>query len=134
MVCRSFPTGAATLSGIAKPTTVRLVERQFQLISVSQVIHPDGHGRKWCSNSQPVVVTEIPELEPAISGELQFCAGTSTTLRWSLVIRSYTIQWFQWLFAATVTVPGNISLTVIDNSGCEGTAGVAVSELSFLNP
>ncbi|MCB0597586.1 MAG: gliding motility-associated C-terminal domain-containing protein [Lewinellaceae bacterium] len=129
--------GATTLSGDSGFAQYAWSNGSSQAsISVSQAGNyiltvTDGNG---CSNSASVAVTEIPELEPAISGELQFCAGTSTTLQAEPGYQSYTWSNGSSGVAATVTAPGNISLTVIDNNGCEGTASVAVSELSLPEP
>lgn len=81
-----------------------------------------------CSGSASATVTQVPQLQPVISGVLFFCSGTSTTLdggtgyavyRWSNNANTQQL---------TVTAPGNYGLTVTDANGCSGQASVNVTE------
>ncbi|MCB0547620.1 MAG: gliding motility-associated C-terminal domain-containing protein [Phaeodactylibacter sp.] len=91
----------------------------------------DGNG---CSSNTSVAVAEIPELQPVITGTLEFCSGTSTTLQAEPGYQSY--NWSDGSSGSSITVsaPGTVSLTVADNNGCEGSASVEVSELSLPEP
>ena len=87
-----------------------------------------------CSNNVSVAVTEIPELQPSVSGEMQFCAGSSTTLEAEAGYQSYA--WSNGSSGPTTTVsaPGTVSVLVVDENGCEGTASVEVAELALPEP
>ncbi len=87
-----------------------------------------------CSDSASVIVTQVPQLQPVISGVLFFCAGTSTTLdggngyatyRWSNNANTQQL---------TVSTPGTYGLTVTDANGCSGQASVDVTERPLPSP
>ncbi len=105
-------------------------------ISVSQAGNysltvTDANG---CSDDIAVAVTEIPELTPAIDGETDFCAGASTVLQAEAGFQSYSWSTGASGASVTVTQAGTISLTVVDNNGCQGTASVLLSELPLPEP
>ena len=87
-----------------------------------------------CSNNTSVAVTEIPELQPVISGDLAFCAGTSVSLQAEPGYQNYSWSTGSSVETTTTATPGTVSLTVIDNNGCEGTTFVEVSELALPEP
>ncbi len=81
-----------------------------------------------CTGSTATTITQVPQLQPVISGVLYFCAGTSTVLdagtgyatyRWSNNLNSQQL---------TVSTPGTYGLTVTDANGCSGQASVSVTE------
>ncbi len=81
-----------------------------------------------CTNSSTLTVSEIPQLEPEISGQLSFCAGSSTTLDAGA---GYAV--YSWADGSSgqsieVTAPGVYSVTVQDANGCEGQASVGVTQ------
>ncbi len=87
-----------------------------------------------CSSNASVTVAEIPELQPEITGVLDYCAGTSTTLQAESGYQSYSWSNGSSGPSATVSAPGAISLTVVDNNGCEGTSSVNIAELPLPQP
>jgi trimeric autotransporter adhesin len=81
-----------------------------------------------CSNSAAVSVTEVPQLQPQISGIPSFCAGSSTALAAGPGFATYA-----WSSGGTgqginVSSPGNYSVTVTDANGCSGSATSTVVE------
>ncbi|MCB0632575.1 MAG: gliding motility-associated C-terminal domain-containing protein [Lewinella sp.] len=86
-----------------------------------------------CSGSASIEVTENAVLTPVISGELNFCPGTSTTLD------AGAFDSYIWSTGATtsqisVSTAGIYSVTVTDANGCEGIAEVTVEESEALSP
>ena len=84
-----------------------------------------------CTGTDNVTVTILPSLSVSISGDLDICGGTSTTLdagagyphyEWNTNSTSQTIS---------VTNAGTYSITVSDNNGCTATDAVTVN-VSYL--
>ncbi len=93
-----------------------------------------------CSDSTNVITTTIAGPSPVISGSLQFCSGSSTTLNAGAGYSSYT-----WLLNGSgivgtnqtlnVLAAGNYSVIVTNVSGCAGTSPVvSVSVLALPTP
>lgn len=82
-----------------------------------------------CMGTASVQVASLPLPTPTISGDLDYCIGSSTTLNGGNGYASYnwsgTGNTNQFL---TVTNPGNYGLTVTDNNGCIGTTSTTVIE------
>jgi len=82
-----------------------------------------------CMGTASVQVTSLPLPTPAISGDLDYCIGDSTTLNGGNGYASYT-----WSGSGNtnqflnVTTPGNYGLTVTDGNGCVGTTSTTVIE------
>jgi gliding motility-associated-like protein len=80
-----------------------------------------------CMGTASVQVASLPLPTPAISGDLDYCIGSSTTLNGGNGYASYnwsgTGNTNQFL---TVNTPGNYSLTVTDGNGCVGTTSTSV--------
>ncbi len=81
-----------------------------------------------CAGSAEALVSESANLEPAIAGELAFCAGDSTELS------AGAFAAYEWSTGATspgitVSEAGAYSVTVVDGDGCTGEATVAVSAI-----
>ncbi|NOT49652.1 MAG: T9SS type A sorting domain-containing protein [Chitinophagaceae bacterium] len=80
-----------------------------------------------CSDSTSVITTTIPGPTPAITGSVQFCAGSSTILNAGAGFASYT-----WLLngsgivgtnqTLTVLAAGSYSVIVTNGFGCSGTS------------
>ncbi|HMQ47688.1 MAG TPA: gliding motility-associated C-terminal domain-containing protein [Saprospiraceae bacterium] len=81
-----------------------------------------------CSGETSVQVTENPLPVVAISGDLDYCEGTSTTLMATAGYTNYA--WTDGSMGATLVVnnPGNTGVTVTDANGCQNTTTVAVTE------
>jgi len=129
--------GATTLSGGAGFASYSWSDGSSQpSINASQAGNygltvTDGNG---CSASTSVEVSEIPELVPAILGDVEYCTGTSTTLQAEDGYQSYSWSNGANGTSATFSSPGQASLTVIDNNGCEGTASVLIAALPLPVP
>ncbi|KAA3626253.1 MAG: hypothetical protein DWQ02_20590, partial [Bacteroidetes bacterium] len=106
------------------------------IISVSQpgdywVTVTDMNG---CQGSTMATVEELSGPTPDISGDLQFCPGTSTTLTAEGGFDTY-----EWSDGSTeqmleVSTTGDITLTVTDTLGCPGTHTVTLSEFTTSAP
>ena len=86
----------------------------------------DSHG---CSNTSTITIQVSPEITPFITGNTSICQGNSTTLIASSNAITPEYQWstHQASNSITVNTPGTYTVTVTDNSGCTGTASVAVN-------
>ncbi len=86
-----------------------------------------------CSGETQYVVTENPLPEPEITGELEFCAGTSTTLSGPA---GFTYQWSNTEATQTIEVTNEdtYDLIVTDANGCSGIASVQVIENALPEP
>ncbi len=91
----------------------------------------DGNG---CMGSDTVVVSELTELMPVISGNLSFCTGTSTTLTAASGYASY--QWSNSMSGPSITVnaPGIYTVSVTDTGECSGSGSVQVNALTLPQP
>ncbi|TXB62783.1 Ig-like domain-containing protein [Phaeodactylibacter luteus] len=83
----------------------------------------DGNG---CTGSSSVLAEENAELSFAITGPAAICEGQSTTLGTSFAFDSYTWSDGSQESTLEVAAPGVISVTVVDASGCSGTAELEV--------
>lgn len=81
-----------------------------------------------CSASTSVEVLELEQLQPGISGDLEFCAGSSTLLTGENGYSSYLWSTGEATPSITVTAPGDYTLSVTDANGCEGSTTVPVIE------
>ncbi|MCB9282425.1 MAG: hypothetical protein H6563_00005, partial [Lewinellaceae bacterium] len=86
-----------------------------------------------CEGTDQVTVSENAELQPQISGAFNFCSGAFTTLD-AGIFDSYLWSNGETTPSITVGVAGDYSVTVTDNSGCEGTDGVSVTENAPVQP
>lgn len=91
----------------------------------------DGNG---CMGSATVNVAELTELMPVISGNFNFCTGTSTTLTAAAGYATY--QWSNSMSGPEITVstPGTYTVSVTDASGCSGDGSVQVNALPLPQP
>lgn len=80
-----------------------------------------------CQNTASVTVTENPLPAPEITGELAFCADTSSVLALSEAYESY--EWSTGSTDPSVTVAGSdvVSVTVTDANGCENSTSQTVT-------
>ncbi|HFB99670.1 MAG TPA: hypothetical protein ENJ53_02585, partial [Phaeodactylibacter sp.] len=88
-----------------------------------------------CTGTVSAFVTELPPVEPQISGSTSFCTGTTTTLdagTWTNYLWSDSNN--STTSSITVSTNGTYAVTVTDDNGCTGTASVEVTESSSLNP
>jgi gliding motility-associated-like protein len=81
-----------------------------------------------CSNSAAVVVTEVPQLQPQISGIPSFCSGSASALDAGPGFATYAWSSGSTGQGITVSSPGNYSVTVTDANGCSGSGSIAVVE------
>jgi len=79
-----------------------------------------------CVGSTSVNVIQSPSPTPAISGDLDYCAGLSTQLDAGAGYSSYLWSDGTSGQSTTVATPGPQSVTVTNNQGCEGTATALV--------
>ena len=82
-----------------------------------------------CVGDAAVMVNQYPAPMPVIEGELDYCAGSST----SLLVAGGNFAVYDWSTGAfepgiTVAQPGVYSVTITDENGCEENASVAVQE------
>lgn len=87
-----------------------------------------------CSGSAGVTVTQVPQLQPVVTGTLYYCAGGNTILDAGAGYASYN-----WSNSAsgqqlTVSVPGNYTVSVTDANGCSGQATVSITERPLPTP
>ena len=87
-----------------------------------------------CAASASVTATISSLPSPAITGNLQFCPGGSTTLDAGATYSSY--QWSTGASTKSIVVntAGNFSVTVTNSNGCAAVAGVGTSLLSVTVP
>ena len=81
-----------------------------------------------CTGDTSVTVNVASNLSPVITGNLNFCAGNSTTLDAGSGYTSYT--WSTTATSQTINVntAGTYSVTVTDAGGCSGDTSVTVVE------
>lgn len=87
-----------------------------------------------CLSNTSITITENPLPVAAISGELDYCFGASTTLDAGAAAAAY-----QWTGGATtqtltVTAPGTYNVTVINSFGCRSSTAVSVVENPLPQP
>ncbi|RMF02932.1 MAG: hypothetical protein D6772_02825, partial [Bacteroidetes bacterium] len=87
-----------------------------------------------CQNTASALVEEEENLSPSVSGDLAFCAGTSTELRGDDGYQIYTWSNGQNGQTLTVTEAGAYTLSVTDAFGCSGEVTVNVDELALPTP
>lgn len=83
-----------------------------------------------CQGTATFTVNQSAELSPEITGDLSFCTGSSTTLTVGSAFSDYNWSVDPTNNTGTIVIdqPGNISITVMDDSGCSGDAMVTVVE------
>ncbi|GAB4287537.1 MAG: hypothetical protein Kow0068_13300 [Marinilabiliales bacterium] len=87
-----------------------------------------------CTGTDQVDVTVAANLTPTISGILNFCTGSSTTLDAGSGYASYLWSTSEITQTIQVSSGGTYSVTVADASGCTGTDQVTVTENSNPTP
>ena len=85
------------------------------------VIVTDQNG---CTGLASVNVTETPSLTPVISGNLNFCEGSSTILDAGPGYISYEWSTGETSQTISVTTEGNFGVIVMDSDGCSGSANI----------
>lgn len=88
-----------------------------------------------CSGSTTVTVAELALPTPAILGDLEYCAETSTELQANTTYMAY--QWNEageTMQSLTVSAPGTYQLTVTDDNNCQGSTEVMVVENALPTP
>lgn len=81
-----------------------------------------------CVGTDAVTVIQVPQLTPAITGALAYCAGNNTQLDAGPGYASYAWSNSANTQQITVTSPGNYAVTVTDANGCSGQTSVSVIE------
>lgn len=87
-----------------------------------------------CSGTANVTVTQVPQLQPAVTGTLYYCAGGNTVLDAGNGYATYN-----WSNSAvgqqlTVSAPGSYTVSVTDANGCSGQATVSITERALPLP
>jgi len=77
-----------------------------------------------CELVSTYTVAEALPPSPVIEGNTTFCEGSSTTLTLGQTYASYAWSTGSTAPSIEASAPGTISVTVTNNSGCEGTANV----------
>lgn len=79
-----------------------------------------------CTAADTVTTSLYDSPVPIITGVLALCEGNSTELTATAGYQSY--QWSDGSFGPSITAsdPGSISVDVVDNNGCTGTASVSL--------
>ena len=80
-----------------------------------------------CSGTSSVTTSLFTRPSPAITGNLTFCAGTSTTLDAGAGYNSFLWSTGDTTRTISVTAAGNYPVTVTNSNGCSGTASVNTS-------
>lgn len=91
----------------------------------------DGSG---CSGTTDVTVTVSTNLTPVITGPTTLCSGNPGTLDAGSGYDSYLWSTGDATQTITITTSGTYSVTVSNNSGCSGSASVAVTVGTGLTP
>ncbi|MEM6965191.1 MAG: gliding motility-associated C-terminal domain-containing protein, partial [Bacteroidota bacterium] len=91
----------------------------------------DGNG---CTGEDQVTVNVLPELQPTITGDTDFCNETSTTLDAGDNYASYIWSNAETTQTINPTETGSFTVTVTDGSGCTGSATISVTELAIPVP
>ena len=130
-VLQICPGGGTTLnSGIGSVTYLWSTGATAPAISVNTAGNyaltvTDANG---CTGTSSTTVTQVPQLQPAITGGLAYCAGNSTQLNAGPGYTTYTWSSNATTQQITVTSPGNYAVTVTDANGCSGQTSVSVTE------
>lgn len=77
-----------------------------------------------CTGSSSLMVTETPSLTPIITGALEFCEGSGTTLDAGTGYTSYLWSTGETGQTINVTNEGNFGVLVMDANGCSGSANI----------
>lgn len=87
-----------------------------------------------CQNTGSTVALFTPAPNPQITGDLDFCPGSSSQLTVEPVFVQY--QWSDGSTAATIEVQtgGEYAVTVVDENGCTGNTSIIVTELEAPAP
>ncbi len=80
-----------------------------------------------CTGSASFSASEIPSLTPVITGDLDFCDGSSTILDAGNGFTNYTWSNGAMGQMISVTDENNYGVTVMDADGCSGSAAVTTS-------
>ncbi len=88
-----------------------------------------------CTGEVSVLVTESSSLNPVISGALEYCIGSNTTLDAGAGFNSYLWSDGSQNQTLTVSTEGDFTVTVTDGSGCSGetTVNIIENELPIIN-
>ena len=89
------------------------------------VIVTDANG---CTGEVSIDIEESTSLNPAISGDLEYCTGTNTTLDAGAGFETY--EWSNGSFEQSITVsdPDDYTVIVTDANGCSGETTVSIIE------
>ncbi|MEZ4884116.1 MAG: matrixin family metalloprotease [Chitinophagales bacterium] len=95
------------------------------------VLVTDSNG---CTATDEIVVIKQPTPNPNITGNLQICNGSTTTLTANTGFNAY--NWSNGGTSNNITVnqAGTYSVTVTDGNGCTGTQTVVVELIAELQP
>jgi hypothetical protein len=85
-----------------------------------------------CSGSKTINLIVFPNPNPAISGTLSFCGGTSTTLNAGTGYSSYVWNTGATTQTITVNTVGTYSVTVVNENGCSASASATTSSTGTL--
>ncbi len=87
-----------------------------------------------CDGVANVMVTEVPTPEPLIEGLPMFCIGNSTQLFISELYTDYNWSTGDESSAILVDEPGEVTVTVTNAEGCQGTSVIMITSDENLQP
>lgn len=87
-----------------------------------------------CTATQEITVVENDFATVDIQGNSTFCTGTATTLSAPEGFATYVWSTGETTNTITANTSGTITLDVIDNNGCSGSASIEIEEITELQP
>lgn len=99
-------------------------------VFASGTFHVTVTDNNGCTGQASFTATETPSLTPVITGTLEFCEGSGTTLDAGTGYASYTWSNGDTTQTIQVTSGGNFGVMVMDAVGCTGSANIITIEHS----
>ena len=87
-----------------------------------------------CKSATSLALVEFPLPEVSITGDLEFCTATTTTLEATPGYVEYAWSNNSMENTLTISMPGDYTVEVTDVNGCRSTASVIVEENPLPNP
>ncbi|MBK9103821.1 MAG: gliding motility-associated C-terminal domain-containing protein [Saprospiraceae bacterium] len=120
--------GAGYMSYVWDDASINQTREVFS----SGTYHVTVTDNNGCTGQATFTASEIPSLSPVITGALEFCEGSGTTLDAGAGYMNYTWSTGETSQTIQVTTAGNVGVLVVDSDGCSGSANITTIE--HLNP